>query len=53
MATQVLERSPAPLAPLAREKAPESTEHLVPYRWILLLGLVLAAIMEVLDTTIN
>src|ERR1700722_7108705 len=32
--------------------APAQTEQLVPFRWILLVGLVLAAIMEVLDTTI-
>src|SRR5580700_5732146 len=32
--------------------AAAQVEQLVPFRWILLIGLVLAAIMEVLDTTI-
>jgi DHA2 family multidrug resistance protein len=52
MATQVLERPARPAAPLPQTAMRAVGEALVPFRWILLVGLVLAAIMEVLDTTI-
>ena len=39
---------PAP----ARPAATEGDEEVVPYRWIILVGLVTASILEVLDTTI-
>ena len=32
--------------------APIDADEVVPYRWLILLGLITAAIMEVLDTTI-
>lgn len=46
MATQTATRSPADVSPAGEE------EELSPYRWIILVGLVTAAILEVLDTTI-
>lgn len=54
MATQAQNHSSLPVAAsnAASVRESDTSEHLVPYRWILLLGLVLAAIMEVLDTTI-
>src|SRR5579872_7297670 len=36
----------------AQPKRAEATEEVVPYRWIILVGLITAAILEVLDTTI-
>jgi DHA2 family multidrug resistance protein len=39
-------------AEAAVQAAPRDEEEIVPYRWIILFGLITAAIMEVLDTTI-
>ncbi|HLK57493.1 MAG TPA: DHA2 family efflux MFS transporter permease subunit [Chthonomonadaceae bacterium] len=52
MATQTLEHAPRSGAALPKTAANAVGEALIPYRWIILIGLVLAAIMEVLDTTI-
>lgn len=40
------------MATLTASRVPASDEGLVPYRWIVLVGLITAAILEVLDTTI-
>lgn len=50
MATQTLNRSGAVAAPAPVQASDE--EELSPYRWIILAGLITAAILEVLDSTI-
>lgn len=59
MASQTLSRDgsaptvpPEPEAPVVAPVAPPQEEELSPYRWIILAGLITAAILEVLDTTI-
>ena len=47
MATRQLARPGAQTAPVAPQE-----EELLPYRWLILAGLITAAILEVLDTTI-
>lgn len=43
---------PADSSPSSPGAAVETEEEVVPYRWIILVGLITAAILEVLDTTI-
>lgn len=49
--SNTLERPPAGTAPRNGATA-EQPEELNPYRWIILIGLITAAVLEVLDTTI-
>jgi len=43
---------PQPNAPIAKDAPQTDTPPLNPYRWLILIGLVLATLMEVLDTTV-
>jgi DHA2 family multidrug resistance protein len=53
MATQALTAKPTSASVASKNGAVGAVaEALVPFRWLILIGLVLAAIMEVLDTTI-
>jgi MFS transporter, DHA2 family, multidrug resistance protein len=50
--TQAGSPPPSPATPRRLTPAEEAAEYVSRYRWVILLGLITAAIMEVLDTTI-